>query len=183
MSLEPSNSFPERGPRRAAFIVMERLEGGLGRLEGLVAVIALSIILAAILAGIATRVLNLHLPNYGEFAIAAMAPLTFVGAALCSYLHRHITIDVAEGLSSPGVRRVIQLASAGVMLVFAAYLAWLTWDFFLYARSSGERLIDVGTPIWIPIGFILSGAILMMVHAACDLLRLVLGLPRSGASR
>lgn len=160
--------------------VLDTVEHLLGRIEGAVAAVALAAILVGILAGVATRLLALPVANFGELAVVAMSPLTFVGAALCSYLHRHITIDLADMLPSGKVRRIVHMGSALSMSVFSGYLIWLSWDFFRYALSSGERLIDLGTPLWIPTGFMVLGAGLMLLHALCDFLRLAIGVERSG---
>lgn len=156
---------------------LDRIERALGFFEAAIVTVAMATILAGILMGVGTRLLAVRAPNLGEIAIVAMSPLTFVGAALCSYLRRHITLDIAEFLPSAALRRAVRFAAAAAMAVFAAYVTYIAWDFFLFARSSGERLIDLGTPVAVPVGFFVLGAALMLVHAVFDMLRELLGLP------
>ncbi|MGY6633150.1 MAG: TRAP transporter small permease [Alkalilacustris sp.] len=160
--------------------VLDRVERTLGLAEAAIVTVAMAAILTGILLGVGTRLLALRAPNLGEIAIVAMSPLTFVGAALCSYLRRHITLDIAEFLPSDAMRRAVRFAAAAAMAVFAGYLTFIAWDFFLFVLSSGERLIDLGTPIAVPVGFFVLGAALMLVHAVLDMLREALGLPAPG---
>lgn len=180
MLSNPPRSLSSHGSHATVRRVLDTVERTLGRIEGAAATVALAVILLGILVNVTTRLLALPVPNFGEWAVVAMSPLTFVGAALCSYLHQHITIDLVDVLPSDTVRRVVHMGSALSMSVFSGYLVWLSWDFFRYALSSGERLIDLGTPLWIPTGFMVLGAGLMLLHALCDLLRLSIGLERSG---
>jgi TRAP-type C4-dicarboxylate transport system permease small subunit len=156
---------------------LERVERTLGLAEAAIVTLAMAAILIGILLGVGTRLLALRAPNLGEIAIVAMSPLTFVGAALCSYLRRHITLDIAEFLPSAALRRAVRFAAAAAMAVFAGYVTYIAWDFFLFVLSSGERLIDLGTPVAVPVGFFVLGAVLMLVHAVFDMLRELLGLP------
>lgn len=166
--------------RRSGLVAaFDRVEGALGAVERTVATAALALVLVAITANVVVRSLELALPNFGEVAIVAMSPLTFVGAALCSRLHRHITIDIVDVIGSALVQRVIHFVAATSMAVFSGYLTWLSFDFFSYAVSSGERLIDLGTPVSLPTGFFVAGSALMLIHAVLDMVRLALGLPRS----
>lgn len=180
MLSSPASSVSPHGPRATVRNILNTVELLLGRFEGMVAAVALTAILIGILVGVATRLLALPVANFGELAVVAMSPLTFVGAALCSNLHRHITIDLAEMLPAGNIRRTVQLGSALAMSIFSGYLIWLSWDFFRYALTSGERLIDLGTPLWIPTGFMVLGACLMLLHALFDILRLAIGVTHSG---
>ena len=162
-------------PRRGLPDWVDRAEGWLGRVEEQAAGLALLAALAGITGGVLVRFLDLHLPNYGEIAVVAMSPLTLLGAARCTALRRHITIDVVDYVPRAGLRRALRIVAALATVVFAALFGWLAWGFFAYAYSTGERLIDLGSPVWIPTGFIVLGTALMGLHAALDALRLLLG--------
>ena len=71
------------------------------------------------------------------------------------------------------LKTAARLAASLGMLAFAAIFAFLVWDLFSYALVSGERLIDLGTPVWIPVGAMFVGATLMAVHAVIDILLLL----------
>lgn len=146
----------------------------LAALEKRVAALAMFVIMGAITATIVVRILDLPLLSLGEIAVVAMSPLTFIGGAYCSHMHRHITIDLVELLADGPVKTVLHLLASASMVVFAGVFAWLTWDFLAYAFTSGESLIDLGTPVAIPVGCMFLGAALMGVHAIIDILMLLL---------
>ncbi|UJQ95087.1 TRAP transporter small permease [Mariluticola halotolerans] len=175
-----NNTTKQAAPYPALLRLLDGIEGTLAVIEKRVAAISMFVILIGISITILTRVINLPIPSMGEIAIVAMAPLAFIGGAFCSYMHRHITIDAVDAFGPPRVRRAIRILAALSMMVFAGTYCWLTLSFFQYVWSSGERLIDLGTPVWIPVGCIVLGAFLMMLHASLDVLRMVLGLPRTG---
>lgn len=142
----------------------------LGAFEKQVAALSMIIIMLAISATIVVRLFNLPLPSLGEVAVVAMSPLTFIGGALCSHLHQHITIDVAELMPNNVFKTLLRGLAALSMAAFGAIFTWLAWNLFTYAVESGEQLIDLGTPIWIPTGFMVLGAALICVHSIIDLL-------------
>ena len=142
----------------------------LGAFEKQVAALSMIVIMVAIAATIVVRLFNLPLPSLGEIAVVAMSPLTFIGGALCSHLHQHITIDVVELMPNDLLKTLLRGLSALSMAVFGGIFAWLAWDLYSYAVASGERLIDLGTPIWIPTGCMVIGAALICIHSIIDLL-------------
>jgi len=123
----------------------------------------------AIAATIVVRLFNLPLPSLGEIAVVAMSPLTFIGGALCSHLHQHITIDVVGLMPNSVFKTLLRGLAALSMATFGGIFFWLSWNLFRYAVESGERLIDLGTPIWIPTGCMVLGAALICIHAIIDL--------------
>lgn len=163
---------PARGPLLGALM---RVELAIARVESAVAILALAVAIGAVGASVAIRGLNLPIPDVGEWAIVAMSPLTFVGAALCTHLHRHLTADLVEAMPHGGLRRGLEVVSTLLCLLFGYYFISLSYDLFDYALTSGERLIDLGTPVAVPVGFMLAGAVLMTFHAALDLVRVLSG--------
>lgn len=168
---------------RRPLAVLDAFEGGLSAFEKRAAALALVAILIGVGLTIITRAIRLPIPSTGELAIVAMAPLTFIGAAFASYMHQHITIDIIDAVANAPIRRLAAILASLSMCVFAGTYSWLALAFFQYVWSSGERLIDLGIPVWIPVGCIVIGSVLMLVHSSLDVLRLVLGLPRTGKMR
>lgn len=163
--------------------LLDTIEGALAAVEKRAAALSLVIILVGVGITIVTRAIRLPIPSTAELAVVAMAPLTFVGAAFASYMHQHITIDIVDAVASAPVRRFAAIVASLSMAAFAGVYCWLTLSLFQYVWNSGERLIDLNTPVWIPVGCIVVGAFLMLVHSALDVLRLVLGLRRTGTAR
>lgn len=155
--------------------VMDGIERWLGAIERHVIALALLTTMLGILAGVAVRFFDLNLPNFGEIAVVAMSPLTFVGAARCTALRRHITIDVIDLMPLPWLRRLAHGGAAAATAGFSAYFTVLAFGLFQYARDTGETLIDLGTPVWIPVLFLVLGMALMCLHATLDVFRALLG--------
>lgn len=161
--------------------ILDKVEAVLFRCEAVLAGGCLIVMLAAVAVSVLIRFFALPLPNYGELATVAMSPLTFVGAALCTYLHAHITVDVAQLVPSAVLRRLARAAAAVSQLGFAAIFTYVAWEFYAYAAESGERLIDLGTPVALPGAFMVAGSVLMAFHAGAELYRTARNLPHPGS--
>ncbi|MFK8253331.1 TRAP transporter small permease [Ancylobacter terrae] len=171
---------PEAGPAASRSTspllgALMRVELVLGRMENAVVITAMVVAIVAVAMSVAIRFFNLPIPDTGEWAMVAMSPLTFIGGALCSHLHRHLTADIVEMLPPGRLRRSLDVVAAVLCLVFGLFFIALAWDLFDYARLSGERLIDLGTPVAVPAGFVLAGAALMTFHSALDIWRALEG--------
>ena len=147
----------------------------LARMENMVVITAMVVAIAAVAMSVAIRTFNLPIADTGEWAMVAMSPLTFIGGALCSHLHRHLTADIVEMLPPGLLRRSLDAIAAILCLVFGLFFIVLAWDLFDYAWSSGERLIDRDTPVAIPAGFVLAGVVLMTFHSMLDIWRALEG--------
>ncbi|AMG89991.1 TRAP transporter small permease [Bordetella parapertussis] len=156
---------------------IDRAERWLLRGEMAVSVAALAVIMATVAISVAARALLLPIPNLTEWAVTAMSALTFLGASACTALRRHINIEVVDLLPAGALRFAAHLASLLAQLVFGVMFAITAWGFFDYALDSGEKLIDLGTPVALPSGLMVAGAALIALHAALAIYRLVAGRP------
>jgi len=138
---------------------------------------ALVVMLVAVSISVVARYFNLPIPNVGEFATVAMSPLAFVGAALCTFLQEHIAVDVIKLVRSESVQRVVRGAVALSLLAFSGVYVWVGYTFFEESLHSGETLIDMGTPVAVPVFFLFLGMVLMVFHAAMELWRVMAGRP------
>ena len=141
------------------------------RIERWICVLSLLVMLLTVSISVAVRYFNLGLPNVAEWAIVAMSPLTFIGAAMCTYAQSHIAVDVVKLLPQAGIRRAARGAVALCLLAFAGVYAWIGMLFFVDMRQSGERMLDMGTPVYVPVFFLMLGMLLMLLHAAIELWR------------
>lgn len=161
----------------AKLTTFDRVEILLYRCEVLVTGVSLAVMLVMIVISVTARFFDLPIPNTGEWALVAMSPLAFVGAAMCTYLGGHICIDVAQLLPSERLRAIARAMASIIQLTFAVLFVYAAWAFFDYAVDSGERLLDLGTPVAIPAAFLVIGGVLIIIHAAVDLVRQWLDLP------
>ena len=171
------NPMPARG---TVLGVLMRIELVAARFENAVALASLAVAAVAMATSVVIRALNLPIPDPGEWALVAMAPLTFVGGALCSHLHKHLTADIIEALDRGPLLSFLEGIVAVLFVAFGVYFVTLAANLFEYAVSSGEQLIDLGTPIAVPVGFMLIGAVLITFHAVLDLIRAFAGYEPGG---
>jgi len=168
----PAAISPKRQPVLDALM---RVELVLARIENVVVITAMAVAIIAVGASVVIRTFNLPIPDTGEWAMVAMSPLTFIGAALCSHLHRHLTADIVEMLPPGPLHRTLDAIASLLCLAFGLFFIALAWDLFDYSRTSGEKLTDLGTPVAVPAGFMLAGAALMAFHSALDIWRALVG--------
>lgn len=148
--------------------------------EKWICIVSLVAMLLGISFSVAVRYFNLHFPDAGEIAIFAMAPLTFVGAAMCTYTGTHIAVDIIEQVKRQWVRRTARAVTALSMIVFGAVYYWTAQGFFQTALSSGERGLDLGIPVAIPAFFFPLGMALVVLHALAELIRAAKNEPSIG---
>jgi TRAP-type C4-dicarboxylate transport system permease small subunit len=148
--------------------------------EKWICIASLVAMLVAVYVSVAVRFFNLPIADAGEIAILSMAPLTFVGAAMCSYTGTHIAIDIIQHVDNPQVRRLGRVVVAVAMLVFGAVYFRTALEFFRTSFGSGERGLELGTPIAIPTFFFPLGMALVLLHSAAELVRAVANEPATG---
>jgi len=174
---------PERPPR----IEGDFLHGGVGGVERFllwmelrIAAASLVVILFAVAVSVVARVVDLPIPNLGELAIVAMSPLTFLGAAACTALGSHISIEVSQLIPSRSARVALAFIALLGQFLFGIVFAYAAWDFVDYAWFSGERLIDLGIPLYVPGGFVVVGSVLVSVHALLAMRRIIQPTQKAG---
>jgi TRAP-type C4-dicarboxylate transport system permease small subunit len=99
---------------------------------------------------------------------------------MCSYTGTHIAVDIIQHVDNRQVRRLARVVVAVAMLVFGAVYFRTALDFFRTALSSGERGLELGTPIAIPTFFFPLGMALVLLHSAAELLRAFTNEPAAG---
>lgn len=150
------------------------------RAEKWICITSLVAMLLAVSVSVVVRYFNLQFHDTGEIAIFAMAPLTFVGAAMCTFTGTHIAVDIIEHVDNDVVRRLGRAVVALAMIVFGAVYLYTALGFFQSALSSGERGLDLGIPISIPAFFFPLGMALVLLHAVAELIRAATGEPVAG---
>jgi len=148
-------------------------EQHLYRIEKWTCIVCLLVMLSGVAASVAIRYWALALPHVAEWSLVAMSPLTFVGAAMCTKAHAHVSVDVIGQVPHAWLRWFARLAVTLAMLVFAGVYAWLGWLLFEDVLASGERLLDLGTPVAVPIAFLGLGMLCMMAHCLLELWRML----------
>ena len=102
-----------------------------------------------------------------------MVPLTLIGGAMCTYLGSHISVEIVNATSSRLLKSAGGLIVALATIAFAALYAYsgsiLIEDF----RSSGDKLLDLGTPLWLLAVFFPIGMLLMIFHSVVRIVSII----------
>lgn len=141
--------------------------------EKAVCIAALAVMLFAITMSVLVRYLNLPIPNFAEWGVVAMAPLTFIGLAMCTYTGTHIAVDLVNSLRSPLLRRIGRFCTGTASIAFATVYFTSSWIFFREILESGEKMMDMGTPLSVPLAFLPIGLVLVLFHSALEIWRTI----------
>jgi TRAP-type C4-dicarboxylate transport system permease small subunit len=150
-----------------------RFEEKVYGVEKMICIAALAVMLVAISTSVLVRYFNLPMPNLSEWGIVAMAPLTFIGMAMCSYTGTHIAVDVIKSVKSAQIQRAARFATGLASVIFATVYLYSGWIFFDGMLESGEKMMDMGTPVAFPLFFLPAGMALVLFHAVLELWRTV----------
>jgi len=154
--------------------LIDRIDQRLMWLEVWICSAALMVMSVSILVSVIIRYAGIKMTNYGELALVCMAPLSFVGAALCYARGTHIAVDILRVVRN---RRFNCLLNLGVILMclgFALIFFYFGGQFFIEFIESGEIMMDVGTPLYVPAFFFPLGMLMLAIHALFDLIRIFL---------
>lgn len=109
------------------------------------------------------------------------AYMTFGGAAYALKTDALVKVDIVVNLVSPGAKRMLGLVSDTVMFVVVALLAWLSFEFWRDAWTTGEKGPSLlAMPFWIPYLFFVLGMFWLLLALATQLLA---GLKRRKATQ
>lgn len=154
-------------------IRLRRLEEFVVGMEKFVCGASLAVMTIATALAVVIRNFNLSLPNTGELGLAAVVPLTLVGGSLCTFLGAHVAVDLVQ--SAPW--RLLRLLAELVVVIATL---WFSYIYFFSGVSimreffaTGDKLLDLGTPLWLLAIFFPIGTALMGYHGLMRLLSLL----------
>lgn len=158
-----SHPIPVGGPRW--YCRLSSAETFLIRIEGAFCALMLVIMLFTTAAMVVARNAAIAIPNIGEIGLAAIVPLTLIGGALCTATASHVAIDIIKMARWAWVVRGAELLVTAATLIFA----WIYIGSGLYLvaefRATGDKLLDLGTPLWLLALCFPIGMVLMSFHA------------------
>jgi TRAP-type C4-dicarboxylate transport system permease small subunit len=153
-----------------------RFEEHIYAVEKAICIAALAVMLFAISSSVLVRYLNLPLPNLSEWGVVSIAPLTFIGMAMCSYTGTHIAVDIIKNINNQPIKRLARFVTGLASVIFATIYMTSGWIFFQGTLESGEKMMDMGTPLAFPLFFLPAGMALVLFHAVLEIWRTIVDL-------
>lgn len=147
--------------------------------EKFICVAALIVMIGATGFAVVIRNWHLALPNYGELGLAALIPLTLVGGAMCSYLGSHISVEIMQVAPSRLLRNIAEVVAAAYSIVFACIYSYSGVVLIEEFRFTNDKLLDLGTPLWLLASFFPVGMGLMVFHCVMRVLGVIVRVPRN----
>lgn len=143
-----------------------RTEKTIYNVEKAICALSLFLMLVAVAVTVLFRNLGLAILNYGELGLAAMVPLTAVGGAMCTYLGSHISVEIVGATSSRVLKRTAGFFVALATILFACFYLYSSFILVKEFRATGDKLLDLGTPLWILTFLFGLGMLLLILHSA-----------------
>jgi len=178
MTLNP----PHLAAPHVWFRRMQSVERRIVTAEKAVCALAMLVMALATVVSVVVRNLGLALPNYSEIGLAALAPLTLIGGALCTYLGSHISVEIVHAAGGPRLRRVASVITALGVLSFCAIYFRSGWIIMQEFRITGDKLLDLGTPLWPLAALFPLGMVLMAFHVIMQMIAMVIDRTEGGST-
>jgi TRAP-type C4-dicarboxylate transport system permease small subunit len=152
--------------------MLDKIEGGIFKVESIIITVSLIAMFIAVVVQVITRTLGMSSVGMTEIGMLAMSILTFIGTAAITYSKDHITIELEQIIHSAKVIHWMKILTDVIMIIFGVVFISVAYSFFAFTLTSGDKTIELGIPVAIPIGAMVLGIVLMIFHALCDLIRL-----------
>ena len=104
------------------------------------------------------------IPVAWEWSSYLMAATFTFGAAMTLRAGGHIRVSLLLANAPPALRRLLDIASAAVALVFMAFLAYAMVKFTYASYAKGQTSISSETPVWIPQAVVTFGMVLLALQ-------------------
>lgn len=152
--------------------MLAKIEKGIFKVESVIITISLAAMFIAVVVQVITRTLGMSSVGMTEIGMLGMSILTFIGTAAITYTKDHITIELEQIIHSTKVIHWMKVITNVIVVIFGIVFISVAYSFFMFTITSGDKTIELGIPVAIPIGAMLLGIILLIFHALCDLARL-----------
>ncbi|GEN22214.1 TRAP transporter small permease [Halomonas cupida] len=144
--------------------MIKTLNAAIDRLEGAAMVVFMSIATIITAIQVVYRYgFNSSLFWAEEVVIYSIICMSFVGASMGVRYGAHISVDVLNAIVSPRINRWLHLVSAGLGIVFAAFMVLYGFELFINTLGRGQLTAALRLPMawfYLPIG--VSGVLLII---------------------
>jgi TRAP-type C4-dicarboxylate transport system permease small subunit len=156
----------------------------LSKIFGMLAAVCLTAACAVVCQMVLVRyVLNASTIWQTEFVLYSVVAATLLGSPYVLATRGHVNVDLLPSHLGPTGRRWLEAFSGALGVAFCALLAWSGWRFFHEAWAGGWVTESVwAPPLWAVLMPLPLGVGLLTIQYLVDLLSLVIGRERPGAS-
>jgi TRAP-type C4-dicarboxylate transport system permease small subunit len=128
------------------------------------AMLLLIAMVVIVTAGVFYRyVLNASLIWYDEFASYLLVWLTFYGAVVAAYHHKHIAFETLVAGFRPAVRRWVAVGAEVCVLVFQGILCYYGWVLMVAVRVETAVSLEWVRMSWVYSVFPISGGLMLLI--------------------
>jgi TRAP-type C4-dicarboxylate transport system permease small subunit len=151
---------------------------GFNVLTGYLSAITIAVTSVIICYGVVMRYYFASPIDWGlELSIFLLIIATFMSAGYTQLQRGHVAIEVLDHILSPRANRWRYLIGDVLSLVFCAFLAWNSWEYFHEAFQDG-RVTDStwGPKLWVPYVFMAIGVTSLSLQLIVQIADALLGL-------
>ncbi|WP_150462065.1 TRAP transporter small permease [Nesterenkonia ebinurensis] len=152
---------------------LNNIEKYLYRAEKAVVIAAFIAMFFAGIGQVVIRVMEFGSIGTDEIAMVAAALLIFIGAGLGVYTHDHITIELVSLLPANRIRLTAEGISQAALALFGVVFTYYSALYWQGLSRSGETTLQLDIPLTLPVGAMVAGGVLILIHALCRLTRTV----------
>jgi TRAP-type C4-dicarboxylate transport system permease small subunit len=177
-SHQNSGMKPAEVGGRSVWQRIARTITGFNVLTGYLSAITIAVTSVIICYGVVMRYYFASPLDWGlELSIFLLIIATFMSAGYTQLQRGHVAIEVLDHILSPRANRWRYLIGDALSLVFCAFLAWNSWEYFHEAFQDG-RVTDStwGPKLWIPYVFMAIGVTSLSLQLIVQIVDALLGL-------
>jgi TRAP-type C4-dicarboxylate transport system permease small subunit len=158
-SRQRSGMEPEQVGGRSVWRRFAQAVKGFNVLTGYLSGITIVVTSILVCYGVVMRYYFASSMDWGlELSIFLLIIATFMSAGYTQLQRGHVTIEVLEHILSPRANKWRYFIGDALSLVFCAFLAWNSWEFFHEAFADGRVTNSTwGPKLWIPYSFMAIG--------------------------
>lgn len=149
-----------------------KVEAVLYRFEITLATLAFSVIFLTVVEQVFQRFFDLPIADTSDISLIAQTVFSFLCVGLLVYSGGHITIEVHTMIQNERFRFLVELVMYVLLFLIGLVFLWMSWNLFLYAKSSGSATMALRIPLWIPYGSMLLGICFLLLHSIGAILKL-----------
>lgn len=153
-------------------IMLSNIERKIFKVEAIIIATALAIIFIAVTVQVLIRMLGMNSVGTTEIAMVSMSILTFIGTSATMYTKDHITIEITQLIKSQKLVYWVNVILTMLLLVFGIVFIRIVYTLLNFTLYSGDKTLELGIPLAIPIGSMVLGILLLIIHSICDLIKL-----------